>query len=106
MAAMAKIFPENVRQLAVRMPTAIWRLTSSSPTVDAGDSKKQAAPSPPSVPKEEADDISTYKVKEYFSYNEWSFYDIENDIDASGRRQTQPDPKVKYTHTNPWKTAA
>jgi len=58
------------------------------------------------VPKEEPDDISTYKVKEYFSYNEWSFYDIENDIDASGRRQTQPDPKVKYTHTNPWKTAA
>ena len=56
------------------------------------------------VPKEEAEDLSTYKVKEYFSYNEWSFYDIENDIDASGRRQTQPDPKVKYTHSNPWTT--
>lgn len=54
------------------------------------------------VPKQEAADTSTYKVKEYYSYNEWSFYDLENVIDAAGRRQTQPDPKVKYTHTNPW----
>ena len=53
-----------------------------------------------------AEDGSTYQVQEYFSYNEYSFYDLENVIDASGRRQVQPDPRVKYHHTDPWKTAA
>lgn len=55
-------------------------------------------------PKQEAADTSTYKVKDYYSYNEWSFYDLENVIDSTGRRQTQPDPKVKYAHSNPWTT--
>ncbi|XP_068753626.1 uncharacterized protein [Montipora capricornis] len=42
-------------------------------------------------------DDNTYKAQEYFSYNEYSFYDLENVIDSSGRRQIQPDPKVKFT---------
>lgn len=52
--------------------------------------------------KQETTDKSTYKVKEYFSYNEYSFYDLENVIDSSGRRQIQPDPKQNYHHTDPW----
>ncbi|KAL9978713.1 hypothetical protein ACROYT_G016263 [Oculina patagonica] len=103
MAAMAKMYSGNFRQFAVRMPSMMWRLTSSSSTA-GGDSKKPVLPTPPLVPKQEAADTSTYKVKEYYSYNEWSFYDLENVIDSAGRRQTQPDPKVKYTHTNPWTT--
>ena len=53
-----------------------------------------------------AGDGTTYQVQEYFSYNEYSFYDLENVIDASGRRQVQPDPRVMYNHTDPWKTMA
>lgn len=52
--------------------------------------------------KQETMDKSTYKVKEYYSYNEYSFYDLENVIDSSGRRQIQPDPKQNYHHTDPW----
>ncbi|KAJ7392232.1 hypothetical protein OS493_013608 [Desmophyllum pertusum] len=52
--------------------------------------------------KQEATDTSTYKVKEYYSYNEYSYYDLENAIDAAGRRQIQPNPKEKYAHTDPW----
>ena len=54
--------------------------------------------------KQDVFDNSTYKVQEYYSYNEYSFYDLENVIDSSGRRQIQPDPKVKYHHTDPWST--
>ena len=56
-----------------------------------------------STGKKQVTSESPYKVQEYFSYNDYSFYDLENEIDASGRRQTQPNPKVSYTHTNPWK---
>lgn len=54
------------------------------------------------APKPEAAETSTYKVPEYYSYNEFTFYDLENVIDSSGRRQIQPDPKEKYHHTDPW----
>lgn len=54
--------------------------------------------------KEEVSNISTYKVKEYYSYNEYSFYDLENVIDATGKRQIQPNPTEKYAHTDPWTT--
>ncbi|KAJ7392238.1 hypothetical protein OS493_013616 [Desmophyllum pertusum] len=45
MAAMVRsVYSGSLRQFAVRMPTAIWRLTSSSATVDGGDSKKTITP--------------------------------------------------------------
>ena len=36
------------------------------------------------------DDIATYKVQEYFSYNENSFYDLECDLEK--HRLEQPSP--------------
>ena len=33
-------------------------------------------------------DISSYKVNEYFHYNAWSYYDLEDDMTAS--RNPQP----------------
>jgi len=86
-----------------RIPSVMCRLTSSTPTVGGGDSKKPVTPpSPLPAQKQESTDKSTYKVKEYYSYNEYSFYDLENVIDSSGRRQIQPDPKQNYHHTDPW----
>lgn len=104
MAALAKnISSRNLRQFAVRFPTALWRLTSSSSTTDGSDPPHVANSSSPTEIKE-VTDISTYKVKEYYSYDEYSFYDLENVIDATGKRQMQPNPMEKYTHTNPWTT--
>ncbi|CAH3031263.1 unnamed protein product [Pocillopora meandrina] len=105
MAAVAKnISPRYLRQFAVRIPTAMWRLTSSSSASDDGDSVNTASSSSPTENKEEVSDISTYKVKDYYSYNEYSFYDLENVIDATGKRQIQPNPTEKYAHTDPWTT--
>lgn len=36
--------------------------------------------------KEEVSDISIYKVKDYYLYNEYFFYDLENVIDVIGKR--------------------
>ena len=52
----------------------------------------------------EAYDLNVYRVQEYFSYNEFSFYDVEKDMAIS--RLTQPDPKQEYVHSNPWKSSA
>ncbi|XP_031558326.1 uncharacterized protein LOC116294805 [Actinia tenebrosa] len=64
-----------------------------------------SSPVPPPQKKEPFDN-STYKVNEYYSYNEDSFYDMECEIDATGKRQSQPDPSIPYRHTEPWKKEA
>ena len=55
-------------------------------------------PKPSSVVKDEV-----YKNQQYFNYNTDSFADLEIEIDSIGNRQTQPDPKVYYKHSDPWK---
>ncbi|XP_015766674.1 PREDICTED: uncharacterized protein LOC107345474 isoform X1 [Acropora digitifera] len=88
----------NLRPFVWRMPSVIHRSMSDAPTLENGNPGKADTPT--------AGDGTTYQVQEYFSYNEYSFYDLENVIDASGRRQVQPDPRVMYNHTDPWKTMA
>ncbi|XP_068707860.1 uncharacterized protein [Montipora foliosa] len=94
MSSIVRVFSKNVRHFVLRTPPVILRSKLFASTVGNGESDKLGTPT--------AEDNSTYKVQEYFSYNKYSFYDLENVIDSSGRRQIQPDPVVKYQHTDPW----
>ncbi|XP_073234698.1 uncharacterized protein [Porites lutea] len=94
----------NVRQIALRIPPVICRFMSNGSAAGGGDPQKPTSSisSQDTAPKPESLEKSTYKVQEYYSYNDYSFYDLENVIDSSGRRQIQPDPRQRYNHTDPW----
>ncbi|XP_062573957.1 NADH dehydrogenase [ubiquinone] flavoprotein 3, mitochondrial-like [Saccostrea cucullata] len=77
----------------------IQRLSGQSGSTDGQSTPAPPPPSPPPSAESKADsDNTTYKVKEYYGYNAYSFYDIDKDM--SKFRNPQPS---KYTSTEPAK---